>query len=150
MEPIRDIRQEMGLVRSPHALSQHANRQERQSQTVDLLTALGMARRQVLEGVELMMYSKALEEFPDGAITLVLTRLPKSKREEYEPRIPELGDLIDMVRTEARRMDRPHDCEVCDNSRLVVVEEGGERVAKRCQCFIEWKERREGVGGSNL
>ena len=96
------------------------------------------------------MYSKALEEFPDGAITLVLTRLAKSKREEYEPRIPELGDLIDMVRTEARRMDRPHDCEVCDNSRLVVVEEGGERVAKRCQCFIEWKERREGVGGSNL
>lgn len=150
MEPIQDIRQEMGLVRSPHALSQHANRQERQSQTVDLLTALGMARRQALEGVELMMYSKALEEFPDEAITLVLRRLAVKGRDEFEPRIPELGHLIEMVRTEARRMDRPRDCEVCDNSRLVVVEEGEERVAKRCQCFIEWKERREGVGWSNL
>ncbi|WP_158789033.1 hypothetical protein [Granulicella sp. L46] len=104
----------------------------------------------MLEGVELLMYSKALEEFPDEAIALVLTRLAKSKRGEYEPRIPELGDLIDMVRKEARRMDRPHDCVICGNSRQVVVELGGERWVKPCQCIIERNERRKGVGGSNL
>jgi hypothetical protein len=107
---------------------------------VDLLTALGMARRQVLEGVELMMYSKALEEFPDEAIALVLTRLAKSKRGGYEPRIPELGDLIDMVRKEARLMNPPPDCEVCNNRRVVMAEGGG---AKRCKCLIEWKARVE-------
>lgn len=97
------------------------------------------------------MYSKALEEFPDEAIALVLTRLAKSKREEYEPRIPELGDLIEMVRTEARRANRPIGCEVCNNLRWLGGEERGRRVAKRCQCYIDWKKRQsrqeQGIGG---
>jgi hypothetical protein len=97
------------------------------------------------------MYSKALEDFPDESIRLVLTRLTKSKREEYEPRIPELGDLIEMVRTETNRVDRPVDCNVCGNNRFLIVEIQGERSAVRCQCWLDWKARRDrGIGGSNL
>jgi hypothetical protein len=91
------------------------------------------------------MYSKALEEFPDGAITAVLTRLAKSKREEYEPRIPELGNLIEMVRTEAHRADKPVNCDVCNNSRYRIDGTHGERKAVRCECWLDWKARQPRV-----
>jgi hypothetical protein len=118
-------------------------RQEQQLRTVDLLTGLGMARRQAMDEVELRIYSLALAEFPDAAISSVLMRLATTKREEYEPRIPELGDLIAMVRMEARRQDKPCDCEVCGNSRWVPAMQDGKTMARRCQCFIDWKAGRQ-------
>jgi hypothetical protein len=39
------------------------------------------------------------------------------------------------VRAEARRLDRPRDCEVCNNGRMVFVQRG----AVRCQCWLDWK-----------
>jgi hypothetical protein len=57
-----------------------------------------------MDEVRLESYSKALAEgFPDDADTLtVLDRLGKSRRAEYEPKIPALGDLLGDVR-DARR-----------------------------------------------
>ena len=110
---------------------------ERQLQTVDLLTALGMARRQALEPIELQLYSKALEEFPIAAISLVLTRLAKTERLEFEPRIPELGNLIAMVRSEAQRANQIGDCGLCGNSRMRIVDTDGVRCATRCQCWLD-------------
>jgi hypothetical protein len=115
-----------------------------------LLQEMCLDRGEPMDEIRLQRYSKALERFPDAAIGKALDQLADSKRGEFEPRIPIKGELIEMVQKEAHRADRPPDCAICDNRRLVMGEKGGERVAKRCQCFIEWKARVEqGVGGSN-
>jgi hypothetical protein len=59
-----------------------------------------------MDSVRLESYSKALgEEFKEDYDTLyVLDRLVKNGRGEYESKIPEMGDLIDMVRE--RRSER--------------------------------------------
>jgi hypothetical protein len=90
-----------------------------------------------MDEVRLQSYSKALEEFPDAAIDAVLDGLARARREEYEPRVPEKGELLDRVRKEARRRDRPKDCGICENRRMIIMEEGG--MAKRCECWLEWK-----------
>lgn len=63
-----------------------------------------------MDSIRLESYSKALAEFSDDTDTLaVLGVLAKRRRGDYEPKIPELGDLLEMVREygrEKRRMDR--------------------------------------------
>lgn len=50
-------------------------------------------------------YSRALCKFPDDTDTLaVLARLVESPRGEFEPKIPEMGNLLGMIRQ--RRSDR--------------------------------------------
>lgn len=60
----------------------------------------------MIDGIRLESYSKALgEEFKEDFDTLfVLDRLVKSRRGEYEAKIPEMGDLLEMVRE--RRHER--------------------------------------------
>lgn len=59
-----------------------------------------------MDSVRLESYSKALgEEFPEDYDTLyVLDGLVRSRRGEYEAKIPEMGDLLEMVRD--RRSER--------------------------------------------
>lgn len=59
-----------------------------------------------MDSVRLESYSKALgEEFTEDYDTLyVLDGLVKSRRGEYEAKIPEMGDLLEMVRD--RRLER--------------------------------------------
>jgi hypothetical protein len=67
------------------------------------LAKFGLLRGEVMDAIRLESYSKALaEEFRDEGDTLtVLDKLAKSRRGEYESRIPDMGDLLEMVR-EAR------------------------------------------------
>jgi hypothetical protein len=57
-------------------------------------------RGEEMDEIRLESYSKALAEaFPDDVDTLaVLDRMGKSRRAEFEPKIPSLGDLLGDVR----------------------------------------------------
>ncbi len=90
---------------------------------------------------ELLLYSRGLEAHSLPALMRVIGRMSTTKREEYEPKIPELGELIEMVRLEARKDNPIGDCEVCSNNRIVVVERDGNRFAKDCECRVEWRRR---------
>lgn len=69
------------------------------------LAKFAVVRGDVMGPELLDSYSKALSEFPDDADTLaVLERLAKSPRAEFEPKIPEMGNLLGMIRL--RRADR--------------------------------------------
>jgi len=59
-----------------------------------------------MDSIRLESYSKALgEEFAEDYDTLyVLDGLVRSRRGEYETKIPEMGDLLEMVRD--RRSER--------------------------------------------
>lgn len=74
------------------------------------LTKFGLLRGEVVDAIRLESYSKALAEFPDDQDTLeVLKVLATRRRAEFEPKIPELGDLLEMVRErlrEKRRLER--------------------------------------------
>jgi hypothetical protein len=91
---------------------------------------------------ELLLYSRGLEGFSLAAISRVVGRLSTTKREEYEPKIPELADLIDMVRVEARK-DHPFvACGNCLNG-MEIIEREGHRFAQDCTCRKEWRHRRD-------
>jgi hypothetical protein len=62
------------------------------------------------------------------------------KREEYEAKIPALGDLIDMVKTEVRKKNPYVSCGVCSNGWKILEHDGGSG-AVRCECWLEWKKR---------
>jgi hypothetical protein len=143
VEAIRQIDLEVstGGRNESTALSKRSGEPTRRMQIRKWLVTLGMARREAMGDAELLLYSKALERFADAPIQRVIERLSLSPRSEFESKIPELGDLVKMVRTEALRADRPRNCAVCANSRWVIAKQGGEPVAKRCQCLIEWKQR---------
>jgi hypothetical protein len=104
------------------------------------LVALAMARGAAMGDMELLMYSKALEEFPDGCISAVLGQLSLAMRGEYEPRIPELGDLLHLVRSEVRKLSRWAPCGSC-SSEMRSVERDDKRFAERCGCWMEWIRR---------
>lgn len=89
---------------------------------------------------ELLLYSKGLEEFPDAAIGAVIEHLMLTPRGEYEPTIPALADLREMVRLQVRKDNAWTPCGRC-NSGHVVVEREGHTVAVRCECWISWKKR---------
>src|ERR1700731_1830816 len=91
----------------PIALSTPSGEPTRRMQIRRWLAALGIARKEVMGEGELLVYSKGLEGFSDGPITRVINRLSTSPREEYEPKIPELGDFRAMVRSEAWK-DNPY------------------------------------------
>lgn len=90
---------------------------------------------------ELRVFSKALEGLPLVALGRVVKRLSTTPRGEFEPKIPELGHLIEMVRVEERRANRIRDCDTCANSRMKIVETEGVRQATRCKCWLDWKAR---------
>jgi hypothetical protein len=75
------------------------------------LAKMGVLRGEVIDAIRLDSYSQALaEEFATDDDTMaVLHRLVRTRRAEYESKVPELGDLLDMVReqrTERMRKDR--------------------------------------------
>ena len=92
-----------------------------------------------MDEVRLQSYSTALEVFPDKAIAAVLARLASAKLAEYEPRIPEKGELIGQVHAEARRLNQPRECDECGNTGMLIEEVDGKREARRCQCWLDWK-----------
>jgi hypothetical protein len=102
------------------------------------LTGMGMARGEEMGDLALLGYSKALEVYPDECISAVLGRLSTSKRAEYESKIPELGGLLDMVRSELRRRHPWVACGCCSNG-WVLTAVGCDRVASRCQCWKDWR-----------
>jgi hypothetical protein len=110
------------------------------------LASICLDRGEGMDDIRLESYSKALEQFPDVAIDAAFARLAETRRGEFEPRIPEKGDLIDQVRSEARKRDKPRDCEVCFNGRRVIVEVDGRREARWCQCYMDWKSMPCGKG----
>jgi hypothetical protein len=67
---------------------------------------MGVLRGEVIDAVRLDSYSQALaEEFATDDDTMaVLHRLVRQPRGEYQSKVPELGDLLDMVRE--HRSDR--------------------------------------------
>ena len=90
---------------------------------------------------ELLLYSKALEQFPDSAIASVVHRLSVTPRGEYEPKIPELPDLIAMVQSEARKANPWVPCGNCGDGGHVIEQRDGRNYAVRCECWKAWKER---------
>lgn len=64
------------------------------------LAKMAFLRGDVMDAMRLQAYSRALgEEFKDDRDTLaVLDRMVRSRRAEYEAKIPEMGDLLEMVR----------------------------------------------------
>jgi hypothetical protein len=99
---------------------------------------MGIARGEGMGDVALLGYSKALEAFPDECIAAVLAKLSTSKRGEYEAKIPELGELLDLVKAELRRQHPWKACGDCSNG-WVIQCEGLDRSAVRCECWKEWK-----------
>jgi hypothetical protein len=71
---------------------------------VDQLAATFLNRGEGMDEIRLNEYSKALaEEFDDDSDTLViLVKLSRSRRAEYEPKIIELGELLEMIREVGR------------------------------------------------
>jgi hypothetical protein len=71
---------------------------------MEALAKMCLNRGEEMDEVRLESYSTALaEEFPDDVDALaVLDHLGKSRRAEYEPRIPALGDLLGDVREASR------------------------------------------------
>lgn len=92
---------------------------------------------------ELLLYSRGLEQCSVPALMRVIGRLSTTRRQDFEPKIPELGDLIEMVRLEARKDNLIGDCAVCNNSRFVMIERDGKRLAKDCDCRIAWRHRQQ-------
>jgi hypothetical protein len=123
------------------ALSTRTEEQKR-SQILQQLVCLQMGRKEAMGERELVLYARGLERFSIAALKRVVGHLCTTKRAEYEPKIPELGDLIDMVRVEARKDNPIAPCNLCNGSRWVIGErEGGDQFAKRCECWIRWKQR---------
>lgn len=87
---------------------------------------------------ELLLYSKALEDFTETSIRRVMERLSKSKREEYEAKIPELGELLTMVRMEMRKEHPWKPCGGCGKDGWVIRDLDGGSYAERCDCWKEW------------
>jgi len=104
MERIKQIGNSTALTRSATSLEKQVS----PSRTQFLKTALAkfaVLRADVMPGELLESYSKALCEFPDDSDTMaVLDKLVKSPRAEFEPKIPELGMLLGVIR--ARRSER--------------------------------------------
>lgn len=107
MEPIRAIRVEgiSELSSSSRSLERRVS-PSRQDGLKLALSKMSLLRGEVMDSVRLESYSKALgEEFTEDYDTLyVLDGLVKSRRGEYEAKIPEMGDLLEMVRD--RRLER--------------------------------------------
>lgn len=107
MEPIRAIKiGEVAELQSRSKSLQRPVSQSRQDGLKLALAKMSLLRGEVIDGIRLESYSKALgEEFKEDSDTLfVLDRLVKSRRGEYEAKIPEMGDLLEMVRE--RRHER--------------------------------------------
>lgn len=71
------------------------------------LGKMAILRGGVMDAMLLGVYSQALaEEFPDETDTMVvMNRLVRSRRGEFEAKIPELGDFMELIREErGRRM----------------------------------------------
>lgn len=68
------------------------------------LTKMSLIRGETMGEVRLTVYSEALaEEFSDDRDTWVaMNKLIKTRRGEFEAKIPELGDLLELVREERR------------------------------------------------
>jgi len=107
VEPIRAIRvvEADELMKQSKSLEKPVS-QSRQDGLKMALTKFGLLRGEVMDAVRLESYSRALaEEFKtDVDLLLVLDRLVKARRGEYESKIPEMGDLLEMVRE--RRSER--------------------------------------------
>lgn len=97
--------------------------------------------------LELRLYSKALAEFPQECVETVIGRLMREERGEYESKIPALGDMLAMVRTEVRKLNPWVPCGECSSGMRIVERDGG-RFAERCECWLEWKRRGAVVFGS--
>ena len=80
---------------------------------------------------EEMALEFGLETFKEG-----LSKAIRDSR--FFPDPHGIKDHCIAVQREARRLDRPRDCEVCNNMRWVSAEEGG---WKHCQCWLDWKAR---------
>ena len=117
-----------------------SERQQVQIQT--WLAGMGAARREPLGELELRLYSKGLAEFPPACTMAVIGRLTLGERDEYEAKIPALGDLRAMVRAEVRRLHPWVPCGECSNG-MRVVERDGRQFAGRCECWLAWKRRGE-------
>jgi hypothetical protein len=88
--------------------------------------------------LELVVYSKGLERFSIASITNAIAKLSTAKLKEYESRIPALGDLIQIVRIEERKLNPWLPCGDCVSG-FRIVEEDSPHQAVRCQCWLEWK-----------
>lgn len=115
--------------------STHLEATESTSRRVRLqvaLTKFSLLRGESMDAVRLESYSKALLEFPDDANTLaVLDKLVRSDREEFEPRIPEMGRMLQLVRNVRnthRRVERE-------------AREEAERKEYEAQCRREWADQ---------
>jgi hypothetical protein len=147
MEGIRQIQAQIGDKTGSIACSKPSNAPMRPTVTLATqirkrLVQLAISRRETLADLELLAFSKALEIYPEAAIDRVFDRLMLSEREEYEPKIPELGSLIAMVKTEVRKDNPWTPCGKC-NSGMIVRDDGVTRVAERCECWLAWKRASE-------
>ena len=77
---------------------------ERAFAVMDRVQAMCLSRGQSMDPVRLELYSKVLcEEFQDDADTFVaLSKVAMAKREDFEDKIPPLGELLDQVRKVGR------------------------------------------------
>jgi len=149
---IRQIRTQVEGQRLAIEPSTHSEErvQATQVQIMTWLTALGSTRREPMGAPELQLYSKALDNFPLACTERVIYRLMESERDEYESKIPALGELLAMVRSEVRKLNSRTPCGECSNG-MRIVRRNGMQFAERCECWLEWQRRSgEGEGGQNL
>lgn len=108
-------------------------------------------RGEVMDSVRLESYSKALgEEFAEDYDTLyVLDGLVKSRRGEYEAKIPEMGDLLEMVRdrrSERLRGIRERKAREEHAAYLKDVRENPHNYVSIAEIFAEYEERKKARG----
>jgi hypothetical protein len=106
VDQISNIKMEMEA--SPQASvaltkpSKHLGRVASKSQIDGLKKALqkfALLRGDVMAPAILESYSKALaEEFSDADVMAVLDKRVRQKREQFEPKIPEMGEMLEWVR----------------------------------------------------
>ena len=112
MEQVGKI--QIAEINGSNSKSQSLQRQVSPSRIEGLKLALAkmsLLRGEVMDAVRLESYSKALADgfSEDADMLAVMERLVKTRRAEYEAKIPELGELLQLVRdqrTERRRVAR--------------------------------------------
>lgn len=111
---------------------------ERQLSMMDRVSAMCLSRGQSMDPVRIELYSKVLcEEFQDDVDTYAaLSKVAMAKREDFEDKIPPLGELLDQV----RKVGRDRRVAAARTERLAEEEAYRRRMVERPETFVSMAE----------
>lgn len=106
------------------------------------LQKFSLLRGEVMDAMRLESFSRAIaEEFPDDNDALqVMDKMVRSPRQEFEPRIPAMGDFLQMIRdlrSARRRQERDAEEQKAWSDRLQDIQDHPENYVRIEEVWAE-------------